>query len=550
MKEPKKETKPTPPEVKPPPAAVRSQEPSASGQAEGEDQDPKAISESLRRIRTSGPLIIEAIKQKQERISEIIAQSIESVSGGKGENRREEPKPPKPPVQPNKQVTKQANPKTKNQPSPQTTPKPNGQSGMQATAQSIAQTAANTVAAAVAATQSAARKTSGAFSGSTATRSNTGGLANTGHLPLNGPSTVLAQASGLKPQSGFGSRMRVVLIALAVLLAAGTYFMFRDRLLTRAYVASDERNLVSPEDQSTQFIRLGEMERDRGNHEAAIEQFQRGVQLAPNNQNIRFLLAQTYLGAGQPDEALNAYLELLRIAPEHLEARFQIAGIHGLRGDWNAAYKEYQNIIEFDQNSPQAAVALEAIEKRQAEQDLQLASALSRRSRAARSKAPVLPAANPGRAQVALLSQRVATATGIKPPAAVNRLEEKPDPRAVADTHKKLGVRYLNVREFRAAINEFLQALSLTPGDKDLYYFIGSSYHGLGQYADAYDYYRRVDNGPYLGPAQSGTRQTEKAAREAYKRREAQRFDSMKNDTRNESDADKSNRPIVNTFKE
>jgi tetratricopeptide (TPR) repeat protein len=148
-----------------------------------------------------------------------------------------------------------------------------------------------------------------------------------------------------------------------------------------------------------------------------------------------------------------------------------------------------------------------------------------------------------------LLPQR--TATGLRPPALLNnRPEEKPDPRALADAHKKLGVRYLNVRQFRAAINEFLQALRLTPEDKDIYYFIGSSYHGLGQPADAYDYYRRVDSGPYLGPAQSGTKQTEKAAREAYKRREAQRFESMKNEARSDFGANQSNNPISTSFKE
>ena len=71
-------------------------------------------------------------------------------------------------------------------------------------------------------------------------------------------------------------------------------------------------------------------------------------------------------------------------------------------------------------------------------------------------------------------------------------------------------MRYLNIREYRAAINEFLRALNLTPEDKDLYYFIGSSYHGLGLQAEAYDYYRRVDAGPYVGPAESGAKQTRK----------------------------------------
>src|SRR4030095_14994861 len=111
---------------------------------------------------------------------------------------------------------------------------------------------------------------------------------------------------------------------------------------------------------------------------------------------------------------------------------------------------------------------------------------------------------------------------GVNPPAALSSagVEEKPDPRGMAEVHKRLGVRFLNIREFRAAINEFLEALNLTPEDKDLYYFIGSSYHGLGLQAEAYDYYRRVDSGPYVGPADSRAKENTKTRREADKSRD------------------------------
>jgi tetratricopeptide (TPR) repeat protein len=109
-------------------------------------------------------------------------------------------------------------------------------------------------------------------------------------------------------------------------------------------------------------------------------------------------------------------------------------------------------------------------------------------------------------------------------------LEEKPDPRGLAEAHRRLGVRYLNIREFNAAINEFLQALNLTPDDKDLCYFIGSAYHGMGRYADAYDYYMRVDSGIYVVPAESGAKKTRKAAQEASKRRNDQKLPPMKNE--------------------
>jgi tetratricopeptide (TPR) repeat protein len=590
MKKPVRDNKSSPPETKTIPSetsdASRHQPPGASKSSEGGAQDPKAISESLRRIRTSGPLIIEAIKQKNdqqknERINEIITQSVQGFNENdvKSEERPTSPRPapppppPPPPVQKSKKANRQANQKAKAQPAHQgrdgvanaksARARQNNQASATPPAQSIAQTAAQTVAAAVA----AARKTTGFLSnplsnpssGPAANRSQTSMASNTGQLPPNGPSTVLVQASGFKPQSGLGPKVLVGLISLAVLLAAGTYFTFRDKLLTQAYVIGGDRNLVSPEDQSAQLVELGERERNQGKQEAAIGYFQRALELAPNSPNIRFLLAQTSLSAGQTDDAMRGYQELLRIAPEHLEARLQLAEIYRARGNWNAAYKEYRNIIELDHSSPQAAFALEAIEKRQAEeqpeaQGVEVFSPRRNRNRAPQKSAPTLPGALPGalpsaavRPQVPLLSQRGTTPSGINPPAALNsaRPEERPDPRAMSDMHKKLGVRYLNVREFRAAINEFLQALSLTPNDKDLYYFIGSSHHGLGQYAEAYNYYRRVDSGPYVGPAQSGAKQTEKAAHEEYKRGQAQRFQSMKDEPGN-GGANNPNRPTMN----
>src|SRR5262249_34054395 len=149
--------------------------------------------------------------------------------------------------------------------------------------------------------------------------------------------------------------------AILVLLAAGIYFPFRDKLLTHNHPPDGASNLVSPQDQSADLVKLGEADRDQGKYDSAAEHFHHALDLAPNNPDIRYLLAQTYLAAGQTDSAMRGYQEILRIAPEHLNARFQLAEIYRIRGNWNAAYKEYQNIIELNQSSPQAAAALEAI---------------------------------------------------------------------------------------------------------------------------------------------------------------------------------------------
>ncbi len=575
MKNPGRESRPSSPEPKstteptPSRAESRNQAPDASKTAAGGDSDPKAISESLRRIRTSGPLIVEAIKKNNDRFNEIIAQSIEGMGQQTADIKREEakaPSPPPPPTPPPVQKSKKRAKPAQREERAETarpanvapasarpaTARQNNQTGVQATTQSIAQTAAQTaaqtVAAAVAMTQSVTRRTTGFLSGSIVNRSNAN-TANTGQLAPNAPSTVLVQASGFKPQSGFASKVRIVLIALAVLLGAGAYFKFRDKLLPQAYTAVGDRNLKSPEDESRQYVKQGELDRAQGRYDVATEHFHRALELAPNNPDVRFLLAQTYLIAGQSDEAMRGCQEILRIAPEHLDARLQLAEIYRVRGNWPAAYREYKNIIQLNQGSAQAAAALEAIEKQQsndASNERTIKNALARRVRQTRPNAPALPGPA-STVQVPLVSQRMTSAPGVNPPAALNgaTVEESPDPRAVADTHKKLGVRYLNIREFRAAINEFLQAISLTPDDKDLYYFIGSSYHGLGQFAEAYNFYRRVDTGPYVGPAQSGTKQTEKAAREASRRRESQKFQSIKNEQGIAPENNKPNRSFM-----
>jgi len=458
-----------------PPAAVeniRVEEPATEDSSGQTPPDPKLVSQSLRKVRASGPLIIEASKKK-EQMNQIIEQSMSGPDIDqilrKGAER------PVPSLPAAEKLTTEA-------------PRPT-RPGQEA--------------------RLTAR-------GSGRMRGEIGGG---GHLPPNGPSSVLAQASGLKP-SGIGSKLRIGLISMAVIIAMITYFGFRDRILTPDMGMDGGRDLMRVEDQSTQYLRLGENDMEHGNFNRAIEYFQRALSLTPNNPNVHYMLAQAHRAAGQTDEAMKVYQALLRLAPEKLEARLQVAEIHRARGNWNAAYAEYQRIIALDQNSVQAALALEAIEAQQAE-TLAAAGGGRRRSGKNRDTLLVLPPGVDAGRQVSLLQQRNLQAPSFTPPSSVidDGEENNPDPKAMAETRKKLGLRYLNVREFRASINEFLAALRLTPDDKDLYYFLGSAYYGLGQHAQAHDYYKRVDSGQYVQVAQSGAQRTEKAAREEYKRR-------------------------------
>jgi tetratricopeptide (TPR) repeat protein len=538
--------------------------PDAGARGEGGDQDPRAISESLRRIRSSGPLIIAAIKQNTDRqsidrINEIIAQSIEGMTKDKapvespvessvGAGGAVAPEAP-PRIQQveergasqpsDRAPSEEAGPPTAHTArASQNVAEQNSRALVRSTPQGGARAVVKTPAqsgpktaqrkAAVAVAQSVARRATGWLSGLNANRSISHGAPSGGH---SGPSTVLMQASGFKPRSSKGPKVILGIIALAVLLAAPIYLVFRDRLLGQAQPAAGDLNLISAEDQSARLVKDGSSERAQGRYDAAIEHFHRALDLAPNNVEIRFLLSQTYVVAGRIEDAAKSLREILRIAPEHLDARLQLAEIYRAKGNWSAAYREYRNIIELNQSSPQAADALAAIESQQAvaQMDERAKAALARRHRS-RAPIPSLPVAVL-RDQVPLVTSGISEVRRVDPPALSGAgVEEKPDPRGMAEVHKRLGVRYLNIREFRAAINEFLQALNLTPEDKDLCYFIGSSYHGLNLQAEAYDYYRRVDTGPYVGPAESGAKQTRKAAREANKRFNDRKIPSMKNE--------------------
>ena len=485
------------------PKPAEAQAPDQSGN--GSESSDKAISESLKRIRASGPLIVEAVKKKQERINQIIAESIEGRSDNKetkSDNKTALSAPtngkPEAKSQPSSSLTQTA-PTSKNQ----MTSSPNSQAPI----------------------------TTSRKSGSlTQSSYSTGRSSGTGQLPPNGPSTVLAQASGLGKNSNFGSKLRLSLIAAIVVLLFGGYFLLRDRLTTPARLLDAGRNLLSAEEQSSNLIRRGQYDREQGHYENAIGYFQNALMLTPENSEVHFMLAQTLISADRKDDALREYQTVLRLAPEHLESRLQIAEIYRSRGQWPAAISEYKRIIAFDQNSPQAAVALEAMEAYEAGKG-NTEIKTQRRSVVAKNRPETLPGGGE-QPVIPLPPPRMSNVAGMKPPV-TSQPEERPDPRAAADSHKKLGLRYYNVREYPAAIKEFLASYRLTPEDKDLLYFIGSCYYGLGQHAQAHDYFKRVDSGNYVGVAQSNAARTEKAAREEAKRRELMKGDQL-NQVRNE----------------
>jgi tetratricopeptide (TPR) repeat protein len=474
-------------------------------------QDPVAISQSLRRVRASGSLIIEAAsRKKQDEMNAIIAMAIEGFEK-QSENPEQIP-PPSPRSSPAFGDLKQRPPLSVS-------------SGAQLKIPRATQPLVMVISAIQAAWRKAVDLTT-----RPANLSDSGHTASSGGpIAPNGPSIVLAQASGLNTKRTLSPALIVGLIAIALLIGLGSYQLIRDRLLSPYQTLNSERELQSAEEQSEDYVQIGKSASDKGQYETAIANFRSALSMTPNKSDVIFLIAQTHMIAGQSEEAMRSYRAVLRIDPENLQARLNVALIHKARGNWNAAYEEFKRIIALDQSSAEANVALSAIEANQAANaQPALTPSEARRSRIVPRKTTVLPPVAAAKSQMTFLSPEVPITQTIRPPARMDgdMKEDNPDPRGVAESRKNLGLRYLQVKFYRAALTEFLAALKLTPDDKDIYYFIASAYSGLGQPELAHDFYKRVDRGLYLQVSQDGAKKTEKAAREAAKRRK----EMLKND--------------------
>jgi tetratricopeptide (TPR) repeat protein len=356
--------------------------------------------------------------------------------------------------------------------------------------------------------------------------------------PSKSASSAVAEASGLRahPKAGLYIRVAASVLGL-ILLGSGIYF-YRQQNTSEAGAGAGNRNLLSSGDESAKLVKVAEEARQKGENQAAAETLTKAIELTPDHPEPRQLLAETYETAGRQEEALKAYDGLLKVAPENLSARLKFAELHRAKGNVTEARSQYQRIISLNQHSPEAsraAAALEEIDNTLA----QMAAASgtpfnSRPRRVAGQKrlGPVLPPSTDTSEQVLLIPQNpfalpnnrsLFNASPVRP-------VEAPDPKVAAAFHKEQGTSYYNRRQFGAAVTEFQQALKLTPNDKDLYYFLGGSYYGLGQPSKAYEYYKKCDSGQYAGTAQNGAERTKKAAQKEYERQQKELLNSTQSE--------------------
>lgn len=329
-------------------------------------------------------------------------------------------------------------------------------------------------------------------------------------------SDALAEASGLSAESPLSSRLRITLVALGILLLAASALIYNRQSLTAFSTDSRERNLVTPEEQSLQLVRLGREAQERGDYEAAVKNFSEAIDLTPRNPQAHLLLGNCLLAMGKADNAFKAYTDALRLDPKMLEARWGVAELLRARGSWREAYQEYQRIIAIDSQSVEAMAALSRIESYQQPQSGRPGGSrgLAPVFEADRLAGPVLPSVT-GSARPLPVPPATAAAAINAP---VNLWTKKPEDemaerRAAAAAYKDSGSRYLNVGEYAAAIEALSIARKLTPEDDDIYYFLGSAYYATQQYRKAYEAYIRCNNGPYVSPSRYNAQKSLKLMR-------------------------------------
>jgi tetratricopeptide (TPR) repeat protein len=87
---------------------------------------------------------------------------------------------------------------------------------------------------------------------------------------------------------------------------------------------------------------LGELSREQGHNQAAVEHFSRAIHFHPDFFEARIGLAKTLLGLGQTAEALPHLREAVRLDPQDKVPHYLLASAYKTLGDSNQAAREFE----------------------------------------------------------------------------------------------------------------------------------------------------------------------------------------------------------------
>lgn len=107
-------------------------------------------------------------------------------------------------------------------------------------------------------------------------------------------------------------------------------------------------------------LRLGELERDAGQTEAAIAHFERAVEANPRFAESLVLLGQAYLAGRRPVDAQGAFNRAIEANINAIDAYLGLGQIFSDKQEWAAAVSQFEKALLID---PKARPALEGLDR-------------------------------------------------------------------------------------------------------------------------------------------------------------------------------------------
>lgn len=96
------------------------------------------------------------------------------------------------------------------------------------------------------------------------------------------------------------------------------------------------------------LLQMAELYNAQGQHEKTAEVLSQMTAIDPSNSDLKKNLAQAYLRAGRPDDALTIYHELRALHPDALEYSTEIGAIHLIKREYDTAADYFAPVLASD----------------------------------------------------------------------------------------------------------------------------------------------------------------------------------------------------------
>lgn len=124
------------------------------------------------------------------------------------------------------------------------------------------------------------------------------------------------------------------------------------------------KKIVGKDPASRQFLALAEEHRRAGSLKDSLDTLRRGLQFNPGHVGGLVSLGRTLAQAGQPEDAIGAFQDALRLDPQNLVAIRQLGELYRIRGEHVEAIKKlklYRGLVPGDREVNDAISQLEGL---------------------------------------------------------------------------------------------------------------------------------------------------------------------------------------------